>query len=94
MTIRLTPDQEAIVERAVATGLAPSAEAFVSMALSHMQDELNFDLEARLGMDIDQLNAEIDKGLATPSRAWEGAASFHSRMLKNQQDIASGRSQE
>lgn len=93
MTIILTPDQEAIIERAVAAGMAPSAEAFVSMALRHMHEELAFDLEERLGMDIDQLNVEIDKGLTGPSTAWEGAASFHARMLHMLQDVARDRSQ-
>ena len=94
MTIRLTPDQEALVERAVASGLAPSAEAFVSMALRQAQEDLTFDLQERLGMDTDRLNAEIDKGLTGPSTAWEGAASFHARMLQTHQDVTGGRSQE
>ena len=85
MTVRLTPDQEAIVQRAVAEGLAPSAEDFVSMALWQMRDELVFDLEERLGMKLDQINAELDKGLEGPTTRWEGAASFHARMLQKHQ---------
>ena len=94
MTVQLTPDQEAIVQKAVAEGLAPSAEAFVSMALRQMHDELAFDLEERLGMPIDRINAELDKGLAGPAESWEGKRSFHERMLQKHRDVLRGRPKE
>ncbi|MEO1190535.1 MAG: hypothetical protein AAFY02_02175 [Pseudomonadota bacterium] len=40
MTMKLTPDQEAVVKQVVDAGLAESAEAFVSEALRDQQDEL------------------------------------------------------
>jgi hypothetical protein len=83
MAISLTPDQEAIVKEAVASGLARSAEDFVSMALKHMHNELVFDLEDRLGIGFDEINAEIDKGLNEPATIWEGAEAFHTRMLES-----------
>lgn len=86
MTVQLTPDQEAIVREAVAEGLAPSAEAFVSMALANMRDELAFGLEERLGMTFDQINAALDRGLDGPAEPWEGAESFHARMLRKHRD--------
>ena len=92
MTVQLTPDQEAIVQRALAEGLAPSAEDFVSMALRQMRDELAFDLEERLEMNLDQINAELDKGLEDPATRWEGAASFHARMHRRQSPTSANRS--
>ena len=41
MTTRLTPEQEAIVQQAVASGLASSAEEFLSVALERWRAELN-----------------------------------------------------
>ena len=43
MTKRLTPDQEAIVQQAVTSGLAPSADAFVSAALEQRHAQLKED---------------------------------------------------
>ena len=40
MTIRLTPDQEAIVTGAISQGLAKDAEEFVSNALRNQVEEL------------------------------------------------------
>ena len=39
MTTQLTSDQEALVSGAVAKGIAPSAEAFVTKALRNQLDE-------------------------------------------------------
>ncbi len=57
MTIRLTPDQESLVQEAVASGLAPSAEDFVSKALRNQRDELAHDA----GLD-DWLHNEVVPG--------------------------------
>ncbi len=43
MTTRLTPDQEAIVQRALTDGLAQSAEDFVSEALRNQLEQLTTD---------------------------------------------------
>ncbi len=79
--MRLTPDQETIVDRVVAKGKVRSAEDFVTVALRQMEGDLSADLESRVGMSIDQLNAELDKGLQGPVTEWEGAEVFHQRML-------------
>ena len=54
MTMRLTPDQEAIVAGAVAQGLASDAEEFVSRALRSQADELAYqsDLEDWLRNEV------------------------------------------
>lgn len=41
MTIRLTPDQEALVQKAVTSGLAATPEEFVAEALRNQADELD-----------------------------------------------------
>ena len=43
MAIRLTPDQETLVQHAVAQGLAPSAEAFVADALREKVEKAAFE---------------------------------------------------
>ena len=92
MTIRLTPDQESIAQQAVKNGLATSVEEFVTVALRQMRAELTPDLEARLGMSTDDINRELDKGLAGDAKPWEGAATFHENMLKKYLDRSLGRS--
>ena len=94
MTIRLTPDQEALVHDAIAKGLAPSPEDVVTIALRTMRDEFEHDLEARLGMDTPTINRELQRGLDSPATPWEGATSFNKRMLKKHRDALSGNSQE
>jgi Arc/MetJ-type ribon-helix-helix transcriptional regulator len=94
MTMRLTPDQEQLVQRAVARGMAASAEDVVTAALRSMSGDLEPDLETRLGMDAATINRELDKGLqGTPTR-WEGATAFHERMLTKHQGKLGGSSQE
>lgn len=92
--MRLTPDQEALVHDAIAKGLAPSAEDVVTLALRTMRDDFEHDLEDRLGMDTDTINRELQKGLDSPVSPWEGAESFHKRMLEKHRDALSGSSQE
>ncbi|MGB0694867.1 MAG: hypothetical protein ACPGOY_04410 [Rhodospirillaceae bacterium] len=50
MTIQLTPDQEETVRKAVADGLAPSEEDFVSSALNRMRRELEEEAGIRRGL--------------------------------------------
>lgn len=87
MLMTLTPDQQAIVRQAVADGVASSAEDFISLALQRMQDDLTFDLEDRLGMSVEQIDREIEKGLRGAVMPWEGADSFHARMLYTYGDV-------
>ena len=90
----LTLDQQAIVRQAVADGLASSADDFVSVALRRMQDDLTFDLEDRLGMSVEQIDREIDRGLQGAVTPWDGAASFHARMLQTHGGARLGHPQE
>ena len=39
-------------------------------------------LEERLGMDAATINHKLDKGLQGKPTRWEGASSFHKKMLK------------
>lgn len=40
MSIRLTPDQEALVAHAIESGHAPNAEAFIDLALRNQRDAM------------------------------------------------------
>jgi hypothetical protein len=79
--------------KVVSRGVATSPEDVVTVALRSMDEALEPDLETRLGMSVDEINRELDKGLSGPATRWEGAKSFHERMLAKHQDALSGRPQ-
>ena len=81
MAMRLTPDQEALVQQAIAKGVASTPEDVVTAALRSIEADQDPDLPVRAGMSLDQLNRELDKGLEGQSTPWEGAEAFHERML-------------
>lgn len=92
MEMKLTPTQEALVARAVAKGMAASAEEFVTAALRNMDTDLDESLEDRLGMSVDEINRELDKGPSGDAQKWEGADAFHEKMLARHQAALSDRS--
>ena len=83
--MRLTPDQEAIVQRALARGVAGSPEEVVTAALRVIELDDERPVHERLGMSSDQLNDELRKGLEGPFTEWEGAESFNQRMREKYQ---------
>jgi len=92
MTLRLTPSQEVIVQKAVADGLATSPEDFISMAIEQMRDDLSFDLEQRLGMDVEEINQALDKDLGGDAQVWEGGNAFHAKMMEKHRKAPRDRS--
>ncbi len=90
MTIRLTPIQESIVRQAIKDGKVETAEEFITVALQQMQRDLETNLEQRLGMPIDDINRELDKGLSGDAVAWEGSAQFHDKMVKKHRTVSRG----
>lgn len=92
MDMKLTPTQQALVERAVAKGMDASAEDIVTAALRYMGADIDDRLEDRLGMSLPALNRELEKGLSGAFEKWEGAEAFNERMLQKHQAALSGRS--
>ena len=87
MTIKLTAQQEALVERAMARGMAASPEDVVTAALRSVVDDVEPAIEARLGMSREQLDHELRKGLEGSSHRWEGADAFHQKMRAKHQAV-------
>ena len=81
MTIRLTPDQEKLVQEAVSSGLAPSAEDFVSQALRNERDELarDADLEHWLRTEVVQGHEEYMRDPSTGVPVGEVMAAIKAR---------------
>ena len=68
MTTRLTPDQEALVAGAIAKGLAPSAEEFVSEALRNQVEQSTYAAELDTWLR-DEVVTGHDEYMVDPSRA-------------------------